>query len=194
MMQLSPARGRLRRSMVSHSSSHRCSLAPRGDGYNVNLCLCQFDCRCSLAPRGDGYLTACEKADGHARCSLSPRGDGYIFVAIDYSSSLSMQLIPARGRLPFMGIVYDTCYIRCSLSPRGDGYPMSEQVSRTPCRCSLSPRGDGYAPSTFVRVLHSKMQLIPARGRLQLLFSMMPLVWRCSLSPRGDGYSMRSAQ
>ena len=99
-MQLSPARGRLRRRYpLSCQNRTRCSLAPRGDGYDSAANLYQRIKKMQLSP-ARGRLRQQGKQRGNiTRCSLAPRGDGYTPVDKSNARYCMMQLSPARGRL-----------------------------------------------------------------------------------------------
>ena len=76
-----------------------CNLSPRGDGkHTLTILVILFSC-CNLSPRGDGNRVDGRKYVGsQGRCNLSPRGDGNTRGRSSPSSTIPLQLIPARGR------------------------------------------------------------------------------------------------
>ena len=130
------------------AKERRCSLSPRGDGYDGKYQAPRSRYLMQLIPARGRLLYSMSLLSHSFRCSLSPRGDGYKKNLRRLSTLKSMQLIPARGRLP----------------------TLAEGKKKTR-GCSLSPRGDGYVKSIACRSLYFQMQLIPARGRLPELLS-----------------------
>ena len=166
-MQLIPARGRL---PVAHGWSHgrkRCSLAPRGDGYERGI-ITVSQAAMQLSP-ARGRLPCCtvlndvfgmmqlSPARGrlhatiqlHCHCllmQLSPARGRLLWVIRPSNVELvEMQLIPARGRLLLVVVLSHA-------HPLDAAYPREGTVTVGACavfatchRCSLSPRGDGYS-------------------------------------------------
>ena len=99
LMQLSPARGRL-----------RFCQSP-----------CVMLCVDAAYPR-EGTVTSSGKSGRSpvAGYSLAPRGDGYALF-LELHSNFKIQLSPARGRLLLGTAAVFHCH-RYSLAPRGDGY------------------------------------------------------------------------
>ena len=99
VMQLSPARGRLRFSLAFNLLSIGMQLIPaRGRLHGDHVFAAVKAIRCSLSPRGDGY---CNSSLPVSRLwmQLSP-ARGRLQGASSFSSSRRwMQLSPARGRL-----------------------------------------------------------------------------------------------
>ena len=108
----------------------------------------------------------------HAGCSLAPRGDGYGSSFGMLPHRTSMQLIPARGRLPNVSRVQDTVIVDAA-------YPREGTVTSSSVICCISapdaayPREGTVTATPYSACSTIVMQLIPARGRLQLTQSEM---------------------
>ena len=105
LMQLSPARGRLR---PTRRDLFRCctvmQLIPaRGRLHDFEREL--YGSFNDAAYPREGTVTLLltwKKSSTHVGCSLAPRGDGYQNSRVS-CPSIGMQLIPARGRIHFVG-------------------------------------------------------------------------------------------
>ena len=159
-MQLSPARGRLRKVAVVADKILRCSLSPRGDGYCLTAGIVHRQKDAAYLREGTVTHSAL-RMRCPCRCSLAPRGDGYSLCHVKTPFDLKMQLSPARGRLRGFQRVNLLVTHGCSLAPRGDGYKGSNGKSS--------------------RVT---MQLIPARGRLLMFRGVNPHAQKDAAYPR----------
>ena len=123
--------------------------------------------RCNLSPRGDGNGSCFVEIIVHSRrCNLSPRGDGNAKVGPLFTVDQKMQLIPARGRKPYIQ------------DPPNFFYGMQ----------LIPARGRKPFGLTSAMKLSEMMQLIPARGRKPPDSGRRTSPGgRCNLSPRGDG-------
>ncbi len=119
-MQLIPARGRLRSGSFAIRLNIWMQLIP-ARGRLQHLCSHQlFDAGCSLSPRGDGYVdNRFDFSDG-LDAAYPREGKVTGFSSHLVFHFLSMQLIPARGRLRRYAADDRDLIERCSLSPRGD--------------------------------------------------------------------------
>ena len=159
-MQLIPARGRL----------------PIADALGVSL-------EDAAYPR-EGTVTLAVRLDA-ARvggCSLSPRGDGYLLRS-DICHSRTMQLIPARGRLLRLTLAIRYIHGDAAYPREGTVTDAVDSILRLGVRCSLAPRGDGYIKHGKRFGASIKMQLSPARGRLQNIFNFRQDAGGMQLSP-----------
>ena len=122
LMQLIPARGRLRLIVERRTTMATMQLIPaRG---RLRACPARrrrHDLMQLIPARGRLQSGESSISSQLSRCSLSPRGDGYLLPVRGSRVVLLMQLIPARGRLRAHAMLCDVLG-RCSLSPRGDGY------------------------------------------------------------------------
>ena len=118
VMQLSPARGRLRFSLAFNLLSIGMQLIPARGRLLAGKELFTVIKDAAYPREGTVTATPACRSPGYG-CSLSPRGDGY------------------RALHRFLPAVDG-----CSLAPRGDGYSNSGYTSAIFARCSLSPRGD----------------------------------------------------
>ena len=169
------------------AKERRCSLSPRGDGYDGKYQAPRSRYLMQLIP-ARGRLSCTRGSSTRKRCDAAyPREGTVTILDVAFVAFFPMQLIPARGRLqeelaPLVNLEIDAAYPReGTVTDACGGEEKNKRMQLIPAR--------GRLPNvSSVQNAVVMMQLIPARGRLHPLRQNHPHQRGCSLSPRGDGY------
>ena len=139
--------------------------SPQGDGNKSALADKANRGKFNSSPQGDGNASNVMRVTWGPQFNSSPQGDGNIALP-DFVQTVTIQLIPARGRKLFAQ----------GANHGSHGHEFNS-----------SPQGDGNHGSIFISSSVFVIQLIPARGRKRFTGEFILLHYEFNSSPQGDG-------